>query len=63
MKKLTDGERVRRAMATGDTTELEWALGYTRERLEAADSDSIRRYWIEIVRRVEEALFAAERGA
>ena len=63
MKTITDGERVRRAMASGDAAELEWAAGYTRGRMEASESDSIRRYWVEIVRRIEEALTAAQRGA
>lgn len=62
MKTITDGERVRRAMETKDGAELDWALGYTRERLQTAASEAIRGYWVEIVRRVEEAL-ASTRGA
>jgi hypothetical protein len=58
MRTTTEGERVRRALATREFAELEWALGYTRERVEGSASEGIRGYWVEIVRRIEEALAA-----
>lgn len=55
MKKLTDPERVRRAIAERDSEELLWALEYARGRARSAPSDEVRRYWDQIVERIETA--------
>ena len=56
MKELTGGERVRRALQTKDQTELEWASTFVRERLASGPPEELRKYWVEIERRVNEAL-------
>ena len=55
MKKETDAERVRRAIAERDSEELLWALDYARNRAQSAPSDELRRYWDQIIQRIETA--------
>jgi hypothetical protein len=58
MKELTGGERVRKALQTRDQTELEWAMTWVREQLAGTPAEDLRKYWVEIERRVSAALEA-----
>ena len=54
MKKMTDPERVRRALASAEASELAWALEYAQGKLAGAKDERLREYWGRVVGRIEE---------
>ncbi len=53
MRTITDAERVRRALNSGDVAELEWARDHVQTRADAAPADDVKKYWLEILRRID----------
>ena len=50
---MTPADRIRRALATRDAAEVEWALEHANARIESAPDENIANYWREIVRRLQ----------
>jgi hypothetical protein len=53
--RFKEGERIRRAIESKTEMELAWALEYSRSRARTAENERMRKYWLEVARRVQSA--------
>jgi hypothetical protein len=53
--RFKEGDRIRRAIESKTETELAWAIEYSRSRARIAENEQMRKYWLEVARRVQAA--------